>query len=207
MGDEFKYIDKWLWTDGKIKKGIDIGCGTNRLSMEVLALDANPMRQFAHAEIVHNCHDLEIKKETTFNNMIYKFEDNELDFIFSAHCLEDFEDIPVVFVNWWKKIKIDGLMILLLPDMEICECNICQGEQQRTYREKIKQSARYWTLEDFEKTNKGNPTHRTNVGKKFMTDMLQKFKEKNELDYDMLQQDTIPHDKSCSIDFVIKKLK
>ena len=104
-------------------------------------------------------------------------------------------------------MKVGGLMILLLPDMEICQCEICQGEQQREYRKKVGQSARYWTLEDFKETKKGNPTHRVNVGKKFMTTLLQKFKEKNELDYDIVQMDTIPHDKSCSIDFVIKKLK
>jgi len=208
MGDEFKYIEKWIKGEhGNMKKGVDIGCGTNRLSMEVLAIDANPMRKFAHADVVHNCHNLEVGKEIIFNEQVYKFEDNELDFIFSSHCLEDFGDIPVVFENWWKKLKVNGLMILLLPDMEICDCEICKSGQQKEYREKQKMSARYWTLEDYKKTNKGNPTHRTNVGKKFMTDLLQNFREKDKIDYEILQEDTVPHDKGCSIDFVIKKIK
>jgi len=207
MGDEFKYIEKYLRDDdGKIKKGIDIGCGTNRLSMEVLAIDQNPMRKFAHADVVHNCNNLEIGKEIIFNEKKYKFEDNEFDFIFSSHCLEDFDDITDVFMKWWKKLKKDGLMILLLPDMEVCNCDLCQLDQQKELREKQGMSARYWTLEDFNRHGKGNPAHKTNVGKKFMTDMLQALKEKDKINYKMIQMDTIPHNFSCSIDFVIQKL-
>jgi len=225
MGDEFKYIEKHLRDEngkmkkgldiiekhlrdenGKMKKGLDIGCGTNRLSQEVLSLDQNPMRKFAHADVVHDCANLNIGKPVTFNGLEYKFEDGEFDFIFSAHCLEDFDNIPAVFMNWWKKLKVGGLLISLLPDMEICNCELCQSEEQKEYRKNNKQSARYWTLEDYKETDKGNPAHKTNVGKKFMTDMLQKFKEKDQLNYEMIQMDTIPHNKGCSIDFVIKKL-
>lgn len=201
MGDEFKYVEKYV----KEGKGVDLGCGTNRLSMSVLAIDANPMREFAHADIVHDCKDLDIGVEKEFNGMKYNFQDGELDFIFSSHCLEDFEDIPAVFMNWWKKLKKNGLMILLLPDMEICNCELCKSEDQQRLKINQGMSARYWTLEDYEKTGKGNPSHRTNVGKKFINDMLQKFKEKHELDYEIIQQDTIPHNVSCTIDFVIKK--
>jgi SAM-dependent methyltransferase len=207
MKEGFKVIEKWIKDDnGKAKQGIDIGCGTDRLSMEVLAIDQNGDRRYAHADVIHNCKDLEIEKETEFNGYKYKFEDNELDFIFSSHCLEDFDNIPEVFEAWWKKIKKDGLMILLLPDMEICDCEICTSEARKEYMKKSKLSARYWTLEDRKKHKIGNPSHKTNVGKKFMTNMLQGLKEKGRLDYDILQMDTIPHDKDCSIDFVIKKL-
>ena len=207
MGKEFSYIEKWLKNDEGFKKGLDIGCGTNRLSMEVLAIDANPIRKFAHADLVHNCHDLEVHKEIIFNRNSYMFKDREFDFIFSSHCLEDFDDIPTVFMNWWKKIKYGGLMILLLPDMEICDCEICQSEDQKKLRVHQGMSARYWTLEDYKNTGRGNPSHKTNVGKKYIDKLLQSFKEKNIIDYKVLQQDTIPHNLSCSIDFVIQKLK
>ena len=207
MSREFEYIEKWLVDEtGAFKKGIDVGCGTNRLSMEILSLDQNENRKYAHADIVHNCANLEISKEMMFNGRNYKFEDDGLDFIFSSHCLEDFADIDLVFKNWWKKLKVDGLMILLLPDMEKCDCEICQSEDQKKLRAVQGMTARYWTLEDFNSTGKGNPTHKVNVGKKFITTLLQGFKEKNEMDYEILQMDTIPHNVSCSIDFVIKKL-
>ncbi len=200
MGDrmqkEFKSIEKY--TTGK---GVDVGCGTNRLSMEILAIDEQADRRYAHADVVHNCHDLEIYG-VEFSGDKYTFDDNSLDFIFSSHCLEDFPDIPVVFLNWWKKLKADGLMILLLPDMEECQCNVCQSESAIKDRKKQSRSARYWTIADYDKTKKGNPAHKTNVGKSYMTDMLNGL----DIKYEMVQCDTLAHNETCTIDFVIKKL-
>ncbi len=206
MGDEFKYIEKWTKNDqGFFRHGIDVGCGTNRLSAGVLAIDKNADKRYAHSNIAHDCKDLEIGTYI-FGTEEFKFLDGELDFIFSSHCLEDFDNIPKVFLNWWKKLKVDGLMILLLPDMEVCDCEVCNTEAQKEYRKTAGMSARYQTLEDHKKNNKGNPSHRTNVGKKFMTAMLEDMKEKSKLKCEILQMDTIPHDKSCSVDFVIKKM-
>ena len=173
---EFHSIEKFL-----IGKGIDVGCGTNRLSEGILSIDQQPDKRYAHADVVHNCHDLEITKSVEFNGEVYHFKDGEFDFIFSSHCLEDFEDIPVVFANWWKKLKPNGLMLLLLPDM---------------------QGGRYPTVEDYQREKKGNPAHKTNVGKEFMLKMLDELG----VQYEMVQMDTLEHNKTCSIDFVIKKI-
>ena len=127
---------------------------------------------------MHNCKDLNI------------FTDNILDFIFSSHCLEDFENIYDVFSNWWKKLKVNGLMLLLLPDMEKCDCEYCKG------------STRYPVVG----AKNGNPSHRTNVGKEFMTKMLTTLKERGIINYEILQMDTLKHNETSSIDFVIKKL-
>jgi len=174
MQKEFEYIKNYI--NGK---GIDIGCGTNRLSNDILAIDQQPNKQYAHADIIHDCKDLNINSFEWKGN-IYSFIDNSFDFIFSSHCLEDFKNIPEVFLNWWKKIKKDGYMILLLPDIEGGRYPKCDNKH-------------------------GNPSHRTDVGKNYIMDMLIELKNKNGIDYDVIQSDTIPHDKSCSIDFVIKK--
>lgn len=173
------YLKKWAIENNRFKNGIDVGCGTSRINENILSIDQQPDLRYAHAQFVHNCHDLEI------------FKDYSLDFIFSSHCIEDFDDIPVVFMNWWNKLKIDGLMLLLLPDMELCDCEFCKGK------------SRYPRVED----PNGNPSHRTNVGKKFMTEMLTSLKEKENIHYEVLQIDTIPHNATSSIDFVIKKIK
>jgi len=170
MKSDFESVSKWMIENGRFKNGIDVGCGTNRLSPDVLSLDVQPDLRYASAQIVWNCKDLEF------------FNDGVLDFIFSSHCLEDFENIPDVFCAWWKKIKPNGLMILLLPDM---------------------QSGRYPKCSD----PKGNPSHRTDTGKAFMEGMLQGLMERGKIKYKMEQIDTIPHDKSSSIDFVIRKIK
>ena len=172
MQQTFEHVAKYL-----VGKGIDVGCGSNRFSDNVLAIDQQGDKRFSAADIVHDCKDLEIKEPLEFKGHVYSFQDNELDFIFSSHCLEDFENIPDVFMAWWKKIKPNGLMILLLPDME---------------------GGRYPKVG----APTGNPSHKTNVGKEYITNMLASLPIK----FEMIQSDTIDHGSSCTIDFVIKKL-
>jgi predicted SAM-dependent methyltransferase len=176
-----KYLKKHTQTEsGRYANGIDVGCGTARVDEKIISVDQQPDERYAHAQLVHNCHDLNI------------FSDGSLDFIFSSHCIEDFEDIPVVFKNWWDKLKVGGKMLLLLPDMEKCECEFCNGKEGQV---------RYPTVE-----MGGNPSHRTNVGKKYINSLLQSFAEKGEIKYKMLQMDTIPHNETSSIDFAIEKI-
>jgi hypothetical protein len=78
--------------------------------------------------------------------------------------------------------------------MEKCDCQFCGGK------------SRYWSIEDYVISGNGNPSHRTNVGKKFMASMLDDLKSFGLLNYKIEQQDTIPHNVSSSIDFVIRKL-
>ena len=98
MGDrmqiEFEHIQKFIKG-----KGVDVGCGTNRLSPDVLAIDRQGDKRYALADVVHDCHDLEVGRTVEFKGQVYSFGDNSLDFIFSSHCLEDFEDIPTVFMK------------------------------------------------------------------------------------------------------------
>ena len=168
--DEFeKYLKKWTIVNNRFGNGVDVGCGTSRIDSMITSIDQQPNYQFAHAQFVWNCHDLEL-----FNNGV-------LDFIFSSHCLEDFEDIPTVFMNWWRKLKIGGAMLLLLPDME---------------------NGRYPKVGQ----PNGNPSHKTDVGKNYIIGMLNGFQSRELIKYELLQCDTIPHNVSSSIDFAIKKL-
>ena len=206
MQKEFECIQKYI--EGK---GIDIGCGTNRISPHVLAIDSYDYKNAdfkTQAEkkkandIVHNCKDLNVKNTPIeFNGYMYSFNDNELDFIFSSHCLEDFEDIPTTFLRWWAKLKPNGLMILLLPDMEACNCAFCINVDAVKHREEVKKSARYWTIEDYEKHGKGNPAHRTNVGKRYISGMLDALPIK----YEWVQSDTLKHNETCTVDIVLRK--
>jgi predicted SAM-dependent methyltransferase len=165
-----KYMKKWVVKDNRFMNGIDVGCGTDRIDDMVPGIDRQPEYRYASAQWVWDCKDLEL------------FNDNSLDFIFSSHCLEDFSDIDTVFCNWWKKLKPNGLMLLLLPDMQAGRYPKC-GEPR------------------------GNPSHRTNVGKEFMQGMLKRLHEKGKLTCEILQEDTIPHTETCSIDYVIKKVR
>lgn len=165
-----KYLKKWTIKDNRFGNGVDVGCGTMRIDEMIPSMDRQPNYLYANAQWCWDCKDLEL------------FNDNKLDFIFSSHCLEDFENIPKVFLSWWRKLKPAGVMLLLLPDME---------------------SGRYPKVGE----PRGNPSHRTNVGKNFIRTMLTKLKKESGIKYEILQEDTIPHNESCSIDYVIKKLR
>ena len=145
------YLKKWAVMkvhngEERFKNGVDVGCGTKRIDERILSIDAQIDWQYAHAQLVWDCRDLDL------------FGDNKLDFIFSSHVLEDFENIEGVFFNWWRKLKRDGLMLLLLPDI--------QGGR---YPGAGKPGS--------------NPSHKTNVGKAYMHSMLGHLKNANRIDY------------------------
>jgi ubiquinone/menaquinone biosynthesis C-methylase UbiE len=50
---------------------------------------------------------------------LYWFRDNVLDYVFSSHLLEDFEDIETVLREWLRVLKVGGHLILFCPDEKI----------------------------------------------------------------------------------------
>jgi SAM-dependent methyltransferase len=89
-------------------KGIDLGCGTDRLSPTIISMDAQPDRKFAFADIVGDCSIL-----SSFSNFCF-------DFVFSSHCIEDFppERHLEIIKEWLRVIKPQGYLCLIIPDME-----------------------------------------------------------------------------------------
>jgi SAM-dependent methyltransferase len=44
------------------------------------------------------------------------FKDGVLDYVYSSHCLEDFEDTVSVILEWVRVLKRGGVLVLFLPD-------------------------------------------------------------------------------------------
>lgn len=44
------------------------------------------------------------------------FRDGVLDYVFSAHCLEDAQDTAAWLREWWRVLKPGGHLVMLLPD-------------------------------------------------------------------------------------------
>lgn len=44
------------------------------------------------------------------------FRDESLDWVYSSHVLEDFEEPELVFLEWWRIVRKEGKLILFLPD-------------------------------------------------------------------------------------------
>jgi predicted SAM-dependent methyltransferase len=50
---------------------------------------------------------------------LYWFKDDVLDYVYSSHLLEDFEDTANVLKEWLRVIRPGGLLILFCPDEQV----------------------------------------------------------------------------------------
>ena len=89
--------------------GIDIGCGPDKLYKTSLGFDKY---KTIAVDFVGDARDL-------------PFEDNEFDYVFSSHCLEDFIDKENVLKEWCRTIKPGGKIGLYLPHKNYYKgCNL-----------------------------------------------------------------------------------
>lgn len=102
----------------------------------------------------------------------------KVNYVFSSHMVEDL-DTPSAIIDCilgWAKHLKKGGHIVLLIPDML--------------------GGRYSTVEEG-----GNPSHRVNVGVQFIMGIVPKLK-----GLKLVQIDTIPHDKSCTLDVVFKKV-
>jgi ubiquinone/menaquinone biosynthesis C-methylase UbiE len=50
---------------------------------------------------------------------LHWFTDEALDFVYSSHLLEDFENIEGALKEWWRVLKPGGRLIIFCPDEQI----------------------------------------------------------------------------------------
>ncbi len=102
----------------------------------------------------------------------------KVDYIFSSHMVEDLPTRQAIIdcLNGWAKILKPNGYIVLLLPSM--------------------EDSRYPTVE-----SGGNPSHKVNVGFNFLQDIKSLLPE-----LELVQIDTIPHKKSCTIDCVFKKV-
>ncbi len=178
---EFLAMSKYI-----VGLGLDIGCGTNRLSPTVMTTDWYP---HVDTDLIWNCvHE--------GGRYPYPFRDNRFDFIFASHVLEDFapDEIQFVFDEWLRMVKVGGHLIILVPDIEggrypgIDEVFTAESPEVISGERQIGELC-------------GNPSHRVTMGVTYMNMLVNNSGHKLEA----VQVDTIPHD-TMTLDYVIKKL-
>lgn len=105
-------------------------------------------------------------------------EPSNVDYVFSSHMVEDLPTQEAIAdcLLQWATYLRPGGFIVLLLP------NM--------------QGGLYPTVEQG-----GNPSHRVNVGVEFIESILSKLD-----GLELIQIDTIPHDKSCTLDVVLKKV-
>jgi predicted SAM-dependent methyltransferase len=50
---------------------------------------------------------------------LHWFADNTLDFLYSSHLLEDFDNCEAVLREWWRVLKPGGMLIIFCPDEQV----------------------------------------------------------------------------------------
>lgn len=166
--------------------GLDIGCGTNRLSPTVMTTDWYP----------HSDTDLVWNNVHEGGRYQYPFQDSRFDFVFASHVLEDFapDEIQFVFDEWLRLVKPNGHMVILVPDIEggrYPDIDEVFGVDDEEVKQGTRQVGEL----------KGNPSHRVKMGITFMNQLVANSCHKLEV----VQVDTIPHT-TMTLDYVIKKL-
>lgn len=87
-------------------RGIDIGCGTDKILPDADGLDTNtkiPGVFYGDAALLKD------------------IPDKTYDYVYSSHCLEDVKDVKVALRNWYRVLKTGGYLILLLPHRDYYE--------------------------------------------------------------------------------------
>lgn len=56
------------------------------------------------------------------------FLDGSLDFVYSSHLIEDFEDWLPLLKEWDRVLKVGGHMVILLPDKELWRSAVAAGQ-------------------------------------------------------------------------------
>lgn len=91
--------------------GIDIGFGGDPITPAALRMDmASPYTSVGRhpVQLAGDCRDL------------HWFADGALDFVYSSHVLEDFDEAQTAIVlrEWTRVLRVGGRLILLLPDQQ-----------------------------------------------------------------------------------------
>jgi SAM-dependent methyltransferase len=82
--------------------GIDIGCGPDPVTPHAVRFD----------------------KEEGDANRVTDFVKNQFDFVYSSHCLEHMYDPRSTILDWWKLVRPQGFLFVLVPDEDLYEQGI-----------------------------------------------------------------------------------
>lgn len=82
--------------------GVDIGAGSDPLTI--------PSGKVYPFDMIHGD-----------ANFMDDYDDNQLDFVYSSHCLEHMVSVPVALYNWCRIIAPGGHLYFTVPDWEYYE--------------------------------------------------------------------------------------
>lgn len=94
---------RYLTTHYTQGRGLDIGCGAEKLWPSSIGVDSGKQWGRPVADITGDGSDLSM------------FADGSMDYVFSSHFLEHVTDYRACLAEWWRTIKTGGFLVLYLP--------------------------------------------------------------------------------------------
>ncbi len=90
-----------------IGNGVDVGFGGDPINDTAIRIDLpSPYACAGH-------YGVQLGGDAT---SLYWFNDNVLDYVFSSHLLEDFDDVEAVCREWLRVLKPGGKLVIFCPD-------------------------------------------------------------------------------------------
>jgi predicted SAM-dependent methyltransferase len=100
--------------------GLDIGFGGDPITPTAICMDLPK----AYAKYLDNPQHLHGDARN-----LHWFRDGCLDYVYSSHVLEDFQDTAAVLNEWLRVLNVGGVLVLYLPD-------------EQTYREHCREQGK-----------------------------------------------------------------
>lgn len=89
-------------------RGLDLGCGPNKVWPHAIGVD-----NYTETQLF----GIEMKPEVVCDvTKLDPFGSASMDFVFSSHVLEHIEDYQGALKEWWRVVKPSGYLVLYLPD-------------------------------------------------------------------------------------------
>jgi ubiquinone/menaquinone biosynthesis C-methylase UbiE len=165
-------------------KGIDIGCGTDKLIVQEGSVDAWDL---SNGDAM----------------LIDGVADESYDFVYSSHCLEHLKDVEVSLLNWIRIIKKGGYLYFVVPEYVLYEKMMWPP----IFNLDHKQTFSYYITSD--QVKRKNHYHYTDVAKILknlgMEVLITELEDKNFNYNNGNKEDQTRGDALCQMLFVAKK--
>lgn len=113
-----------LTTPHCIGNGVDIGCGGDPVVPWAIRFDL-PASEYAK---YHSGNPPEFPIHYGGDALRLPFKDGTLDWVYSSHLLEDFEDWEPALREWMRVLRPGGRLVILLPDKDLWHEALLRGQ-------------------------------------------------------------------------------
>lgn len=103
--------------------GIDVGCGEELVLPTAIGVDLDADRYLTYTGSEIGC-----AAHIRCSADALPFATGTLDYVYSSHLLEDFEDWKPVLSEWWRVLKPGGHLVVLIPDRERFRAAVAVGQ-------------------------------------------------------------------------------